>query len=327
MNRHHFLKSVAGLVTAVGLFGPVTAMARDVAFGIISTESAQNLRAAWAPVLEDMQKRTGLKVEAFFAPDYAGIIEAMRFNKVQVAWYGNKSAMEAVDRSNGEVFLSTVGKDGAEGYYSHLVTHKDSPLKSLDDVVRNSKSLTLGNGDPNSTSGFLVPGYYAFAKNKIDPKRDFKLSRSANHEANLLAAANKQVDVATNNNESMDRLKLTNPAKYDEVKVLWTSPMIPADPLVWRKDLDAETKKKVRDFFVAYGKQGAEVAREKDVLKTLGMSGFKPANDSHLVPIRQLSLFADRLKVENDTQMSDSDRAAKLAEFDRKLADLATQGR
>jgi len=327
MNRHHFLKSVAGLVTAVGLFGPVTAMARDVAFGIISTESAQNLRAAWAPVLEDMQKRTGLKVEAFFAPDYAGIIEAMRFNKVQVAWYGNKSAMEAVDRSNGEVFLSTVGKDGAEGYYSHLVTHKDSPLKSLDDVVRNSKSLTLGNGDPNSTSGFLVPGYYAFAKNKIDPKRDFKLSRSANHEANLLAAANKQVDVATNNNESMDRLKLTNPAKYDEVKVIWTSPMIPADPLVWRKDLDAETKKKVRDFFVAYGKQGAEVARERDVLKTLGMSGFKPANDSHLVPIRQLSLFADRLKVENDTQMSDSDRAAKLAEFDRKLADLATQGR
>jgi len=327
MNRHHFLKSVAGLVTAVGLFGPVTAMARDVAFGVISTESAQNLRAAWAPVLEDMQKRTGLKVEAFFAPDYAGIIEAMRFNKVQVAWYGNKSAMEAVDRSNGEVFLSTVGKDGAEGYYSHLVTHKDSPLKSLDDVVRNSKSLTLGNGDPNSTSGFLVPGYYAFAKNKIDPKRDFKLSRSANHEANLLAAANKQVDVATNNNESMDRLKLTNPAKYDEVKVIWTSPMIPADPLVWRKDLDAETKKKVRDFFVAYGKQGAEVAREKDVLKTLGMSGFKPANDSHLVPIRQLSLFADRLKVENDTQMSDSDRAAKLAEFDRKLADLATQGR
>jgi phosphonate transport system substrate-binding protein len=327
MNRHHFLKSVAGLVTAVGLFGPVTAMARDVAFGIISTESAQNLRAAWAPVLEDMQKRTGLKVEAFFAPDYAGIIEAMRFNKVQVAWYGNKSAMEAVDRSNGEVFLSTVGKDGAEGYYSHLVTHKDSPLKSLDDVVRNSKSLTLGNGDPNSTSGFLVPGYYAFAKNKIDPKRDFKLSRSANHEANLLAAANKQVDVATNNNESMDRLKLTNPAKYDEVKVIWTSPMIPADPLVWRKDLDAETKKKVRDFFLAYGKQGAEVAREKDVLKTLGMSGFKPANDSHLVPIRQLSLFADRLKVENDTQMSESDRAAKLAEFDRKLADLATQGR
>jgi phosphonate transport system substrate-binding protein len=57
------------------------------------------------------------------------------------------------------------------------------------------------------------------------------------------------------------------------------------------------------------------------------MSGFKAANDSHLLPIRQLSLFADRLKVENDTQLSDSDRATKLAEFDRKLADLSAPGR
>jgi len=327
MVRHHVLKAVAGVVTAAGLLGPACALARDIAFGIISTESSQNLRAAWAPLIEDMQKRTGLKVDAFFAPDYAGIIEAMRFNKVQVAWFGNKSAMEAVDRANGEVFVSTIGRDGVEGYYSHLVTHKDSALKSLDDVLKNSKSLTLGNGDPNSTSGFLVPGYYAFAKNRIDPKRDFKLVRSANHEANLLAAANRQVDLATNNNESLERLKTTNPAKYQEVRVIWTSPMIPADPLVWRKDLDAETKKKVRDFLIAYGQQGPELAREQEILKTLVMSGFKAANDSHLLPIRQLSLFAERLKVENDAQMSDSERTSKLVEFDRKLADLAAATR
>jgi len=310
-------------------FGGASALAqtRDLAFGIISTESTQNLRAAWAPVLEDMGKRTGLKIDAFFAPDYAGIIEAMRFNKVQIAWFGNKSAMEAVDRSNGEVFLSTVGKDGAEGYYSHLVTHRDSPLKSLDDVLKNAKSLSLGNGDPNSTSGFLVPGYYAFAMNKVDPKRDFKIVRAANHETNLLAVASKQVDVATNNNENLDRFKLTNPAKFEEVKVIWTSPMIPADPIVWRKDLDAATKTRVRDFFLAYGKQGAEVAREKEVLKTLGMTGFKPANDRHLVPIGQLSLFADRLKVENDSTLSETEKNAKLAEFDRKLAELSSPAR
>ena len=65
-----------------------------------------------------MEKKTGLKVNAFFAPDYAGIIEAMRFNKVQVAWYGNKSAMEAVDRANGEVFAQMMYADGTHGYYS-----------------------------------------------------------------------------------------------------------------------------------------------------------------------------------------------------------------
>lgn len=179
--------------------------AQDINFGIISTESTQNLKADWQPLIDDMAKQTGLKVTAFFAPDYAGIIEGMRFNKVHVAWLGNKSAMEAVDRANAEVFAQMVNADGTQGYYSHLIVHKDSPIKSLDDVLKNGKSLAFGNGDPNSTSGFLVPGFYVFAKNKVDPKVHFKIVRNANHETNALAVANKQVDVATNNSENLDK--------------------------------------------------------------------------------------------------------------------------
>src|SRR5664280_1182492 len=67
---------------------------KEINFGIISTESSQNLKSDWQPILDSMAKKTGMKVNAFFASDYAGIIEGMRFNKVQVAWFGNKSAME-----------------------------------------------------------------------------------------------------------------------------------------------------------------------------------------------------------------------------------------
>ena len=89
-------------LTALALGLSLTsAMAQDINFGFISTESSQNLKSDWQPLIDDMEKQTGLKVKAFFATDYAGIIEAMRFNKVQLAWMGNKSAMEAVDRSNG----------------------------------------------------------------------------------------------------------------------------------------------------------------------------------------------------------------------------------
>ena len=49
-----------------------------------------------------------------------------------------------------------------------------------------------------------MPGYYVFAQNKVDPKTAFKVVRSANHETNALAVANKQVDVATNNSENLD---------------------------------------------------------------------------------------------------------------------------
>ena len=130
---------------------------KEINFGIIATEKAGALRQMWEPFLNDMSKAIGLKVNGFYATEYAGVIEAQRFNKVQIAWYGNKSAIEAVDRSNGEVFAQFVDLDGTPGYYSYLITHRDSAIKSLDDVLKNGKSYSFGIGDPSSTSGTLVP--------------------------------------------------------------------------------------------------------------------------------------------------------------------------
>ncbi|UCU92456.1 phosphonate ABC transporter substrate-binding protein [Hydrogenophaga taeniospiralis] len=310
-------KTLAGLALGLTLTG---ALAQDINFGIISTESSQNLKADWQPLLDDMAKQTGFKVTAFFAPDYAGVIEAMRFNKVHVAWYGNKSAIEAVDRASGEVFAQMVNADGTDGYYSHLIVHKDSPIKSLDDVLKNGKSYSFGNGDPNSTSGFVVPSFYVFAKNKIDPRTHFKIVRSANHETNALAVANQQVDVATNNSENLDKIAQKFPEKRKDIRVIWTSPLIALDPLVMRKDLPEATKAKIKNFLFTYGKTDP---REKEVLvKISKLSGFKPSSNAQLLPIRQLDLFGKRNKIESDTALSEADKMAKLAEIDKLLAAL-----
>lgn len=308
-------------IAAVSLGLSLTATwAQSINFGIISTEATQNLKADWQPLIDDMAKQTGLKVTAFFAPDYAGIIEGMRFNKVQVAWLGNKSAMEAVDRANGEVFAQMVNADGTQGYYSHLIVHKDSPIQSLEDVLKNGKSLSFGNGDPNSTSGFLVPGFYVFAKNKIDAKQHFKVVRSANHETNALAVANKQVDVATNNSENLGKIQERQPEKFKDIRIVWTSPLIPLDPLVMHKELPAATKEKIKTFFYNYAKTDA---REKEiVMKISKLSGFKPSTNAQLTPIRELDLFSKRNKIEADTTLAAADKAAKLAEIDKLLAAL-----
>ncbi|MNZ79263.1 Phosphate-import protein PhnD precursor [compost metagenome] len=265
-----------------------------------------------------MQKQTGLKVKAFFAPDYAGIIEGMRFNKVQVAWLGNKSAMEAVDRAHGEVFAQMVNADGSQGYTSHFVVNAESPLNNLDDVLKNGKSLSFGNGDPNSTSGFLVPGFYVFAQHKLDPKTTFKVVRSANHETNALAAASKQIDVAVTNSEAMGKLEERQPEKFKALKIVWTSPLIPLDPLVMHKGLPEATKTKLKTFFYNYAKTDA---REKDIVMKLSkLSGFKPSTNDQLKPIRQLDLFAKRNKIEADTTMGDADKKAQMAQIDQQIA-------
>ena len=310
---------LAAAVAATLAFMP-SAQAQDINFGIISTESTQNLKADWQPLIDDMSRKTGLKVTAFFAPDYAGIIEGMRFNKVHVAWLGNKSAMEAVDRDNAEVFAQMVNADGTQGYYSHLIVHRESPLQSLDDVLKNGKSLSFGNGDPNSTSGFLVPGFYVFAKNKIDAKTHFKTVRSANHETNALAVANRQVDVATNNSENLDKFKERQPERHKDIRVVWTSPLIPLEPLVLHKELPAATKEKIKTFFYDYAKSDA---RERDVvMKISKLSGFKPSTNAQLKPIRELDLFSKRNKLEADTSLSAGDKATRLADIDRQLAAL-----
>ena len=211
MNRRAILLVVA--TTASLWFGNAHSQPREINMGIIATESAANLKTAWQPLLDDMQKATGLKVNAFFAPDYSGVIEGMRFNKVQVAWMGNKSGMEAVDRSQGEVFAKVVQADGTEGYHGVMVVHKDSPLKTLDDVLKQRANLTLGLGEPNSTSGSLVPGFYLWAKNKVDPAKDFKRAMRANHETNILAVVNKQVDAATVASDGVERMHIKMPEK------------------------------------------------------------------------------------------------------------------
>ena len=317
------IKTFRSLVGAAALSAACLANASGISeinFGIIATEKAGALRQMWEPFLADMSKAIGVKVNGFYATEYAGVIEAQRFKKVHIAWYGNKSAIEAVDRANGEVFAQFVDLDGTPGYYSYLITHNDSAVKSLDDVLKNGKSYSFGIGDPSSTSGTLVPTYYVFTLNKLDPKTHFRVTRSSNHEGNFLAVLNRQVDIATSNSEMTEKMKETAPDKLAQIRILWTSPLIPRDPLVWRKDLPEDIKKKIQDFVVSYGRD----SREKEILKSMyRLAGFKASSDAQLIPIRQLELFKDRLKFENDVNMSASQKAAKIAEIDMQLAALA----
>ena len=316
-----FRTLVAGAL--LGLSLTAAQAQQQINFGIIATDSASVQRERWEPFFRDMEKKTGLKVNSFYAPDYAGVIEAMRFDKVQVAWMGNKAAMEAVDRANADVFAQVVYADGTLGYYSLLITHKDSPYNTVEDVFKNGQSINFGMGDPNSTSGFLVPSYYLFALNKIDPRNTFKTVRNASHGANVQAVLNKQLDVAANNTEEIDKLKAAKPELYEQLRILWRSPLIPSDPFVWRKDLDPAVKKKLKDFVLAYAQKDPE---EKAILKNIYSYGsFRDSSNTQLLPIRQLELYKDRSKFENDAGMSEADKKARLAEIDKKLAELNAQ--
>lgn len=296
----------------------------ELLFGIIATESSAAQRERWGPLLAAMEEAIGRPVKPFFAADYAGVIEAMRFDKVDVVWYGNKSAMVAVDRAGGEVFAQTTEADGERGYWSVMVIHKDSGL-TYEDVMACDRSLDFGIGDPNSTSGFLVPSTFIFAKEGVNPKECFKTVRNANHETNLIAAATGQVDAAVASSTGMySRLKDAKPELFAELAEIWRSPLIASDPLVWRPELDDDLKARIMSFFMTYGRHGSdeEVAEARADLAMIDMGPFVPSSNAQLWPFYEMDQIRRRMSIEADETYSKAEKIKLIAEIDEQIEEI-----
>jgi phosphonate transport system substrate-binding protein len=169
-----------------------------------------------------------------------------------------------------------------------------------------------------------VPTAYIFAAHNIDPKSCFKTVRNASHQANGMAVANKQVAAATNNNEDLERLGVTAPQARANIKIIWTSPMIPLDPLVWRKDLDAATKTKLYTFLLSYGRIGTadEIKAAREQIAAMIWSPLRPSSDDQLIPMRKLEASRDLLRVQNDAKLTDDEKKKQSADIQAQLAKL-----
>jgi phosphonate transport system substrate-binding protein len=292
---------------------------KTVNFSILATESSTSLQSFWAPIIADMEKQTGYKIKPFYGSNYTALIEAMRFKQTDLGWFSNQSGLEAVRRSGGEVFVRTFDPSGRDGYRSLIIVPAKSNL-TLDQVLKCDKSLNFGIGDAKSTSGTLAPMTYLFAPRGIKPAECFKTVRSANHQANLFAVARGVLDVATNNSTAVNLQKDRDSSVNDAIRIIWTSPPLPEDPIIWRKDLDPQVKARLRKFFETYGQgPGPEAARQRALLSKVSIGGFKPADNSHLLPVREMEATEIYLVAKEDGD------AAKIAAAQKVLAGIQAE--
>lgn len=280
--------SLALLLSACGKTPETAGTPAEIRFSVVGAEDAAQMAAYWQPLVDDLQKETGLKVKLFFSPNYSLLVQAMASKQTQLAWFSALPAAEAVERANAEVFARTIDPSGSGAYQSVIIARKDSDM-TQEKLMACDKTLNFGIGDAQSTTGTLAPLTFLFRPAGKTPQECFKTVRSANHQANLLAVANGLVDAATNNTTGLAFYRTGTPeaqAAMAKVKVIWTSPDLPESAMVYRKDLDPAAQAKIRDFFLTYGKgEGPQAEHERAVLQTLKYSRFEAAENSYLQPV------------------------------------------
>ncbi|RYG11651.1 MAG: phosphate/phosphite/phosphonate ABC transporter substrate-binding protein, partial [Caulobacteraceae bacterium] len=126
----------------------------SITFSILSAEGQASAGPLWQPLLDDMTKAVGVPVKPYFGSNYTVLVEAMRGNQTQVAWFSAKPAVEAIDRADAEVIARTVNKEGLDSYRSTLIVRAGSGI-TLDQVLACGKKYNFGIGDAQSTSGTL----------------------------------------------------------------------------------------------------------------------------------------------------------------------------
>lgn len=276
------MKSLAAAVAVVLAFAaPSTGRAapagwpEKLTMGLIPTESSAHQTERWDDLIRYLSRRLGIPVEAKTATDYNGVITAMQFKHVDLAYFGPKSYVEAAARSGAEAFCLEIAPDGSQGYHGLILVKKGSGPRSMADL----KGKTWAFTDPNSTSGTLVPTVYFVKELRIDPAKYFsKVSYSGSHEASILAVKAGRVDAASTNDMDLARGegKAWTRGDFD---VVWTSKLIPGSPIAYRKDLPASLKQAIREAFLTYADPAG--------LAKLNVKGYAPADDAVYDPIRE----------------------------------------
>ena len=224
---------------------------------------------------EYLEQRLAKRVELVVTTDYSSMVEAMRFGRLELAYFGPLSYVLAKSKSDIEPFAALKSK-GSTTYTSVIVANAASGVSKLEDL----RGRTVAYGDPASTSSHLVPRSVLLQRAGLDPERgDYKAVHVGAHDAVARAVQNGNAQAGGLSrpifNSLMER-KLIDPAR---VVVIAESGPIPQYPWTMRSDLDPTLKAKIRTAFLEL--------KDADILRKFKAEGFGPIADHDYDVLRE----------------------------------------
>jgi phosphonate transport system substrate-binding protein len=263
-------RTLRNLMTcAVLAFGLVAAHAQQV-FRItaIPDESPTELARKAEPLVKYLEGKIGMKVEYIPVTDYAAAVETLVSKKVDMAWFGGFTFVQAHHRSNGRV-IPIVQREEDEKFRSVFIT-SDPAIKALADL----KGKDVSFGSQSSTSGHLMPRSFLLAAG-IDPDKDFKrVAYSGAHDATVAAVASGKVQAGALNISVWEKLVADKKVDADKVKVFYTTPTYYDYNWTVHADMPAALRDKLTQAMLTLNKDSAQ---GKAILELQRATRFVPS--------------------------------------------------
>lgn len=204
--------------------------------------------------------------------DYAAVVEALAAGKLDMAWLGGFTYVQAHRRADKVVPLVQRQEDAQ--FTSKFIANADSGIKTLADT----RGKDFAFGSPSSTSGHLMPRHF-LAEQGINPERDFAhVAFSGAHDATLAWVASGKVPAGALNASVWDKLVEEGKVDTAKVKVIWTTPTYFDYNWTVRGDLDPPLQEKIKQAFLSLD---PAVPAQAEILKLQRASRFietKPEN-------------------------------------------------
>ena len=245
-NRRGFIAASGALSVASLIGSPAIAQGKKkLRFGVGPLmPTPDDTKKAYLPLFTHLAKELGNPdFDLVATTDWAGMAVAMGSGQLDVAWMGPWGYIIA-NNATGCQAVATVKYDDKPTYLGIIVARPDLQVKKFPD---DTKGKSMSFADVGSTSGWLIPTYYAKEVWKIDPKTFWKYSEGATHPANEMAVSSGQVDMATDFDRQRNAMIAAGRIKEDSNKIIWTSDPLPNDaialPASAPKDMGAQVQK------------------------------------------------------------------------------------
>jgi phosphonate transport system substrate-binding protein len=227
ISRRNFLVGSTAMAATTVLPRVVRAQRRRLRFGVGPfMPTAQDTRKAFTPLFAHLaQQLGGGGYDLAVSTDWAGLAIAMGSGQLDGAWMGPWGYVIA-NRATRCQAVATVKYDDKPTYHAIIVAR---PGLAATQFPQDTRGRSISFADQGSTSGWLIPSYYAREVWKIDPKTYWKYSEGASHPANEVAVASGQVDLATDYDRNRDAMIAAGRLRPDATKIVWTSDALPND--------------------------------------------------------------------------------------------------